>query len=214
MSNLSQTENRALMQQARETLQGVWGLAIGTFFVYALILVVSQQIPKVGMLVYLVIAGPMILGATIFSLAFSRKNNPKFEQLFDGFKNFGVSLAAFLLQSLFIILWSLLLIVPGIVAAISYSLTFYIIAEDKSISPLDAITKSKELMDGNKWKFFCLSWRFFGWIILSILTVGIGFLWLMPYMMISFAKFYDDIPKTAAETNLEPGAESLEAGNE
>ena len=87
----------------------------------------------------------------------------------------------------------LLLIVPGIIAAYSYSMTFYILAEDKSISALDAIRKSKEIMKGNKWKLLCLSFRFFGWMLLAILTLGIGFIWLIPYMSVSFATFYDDI---------------------
>lgn len=72
-------------------------------------------------------------------------------------------------------------------------MTFFIIAENDSIGPLEAVTKSKEMMDGNKWKLFCLGWRFFGWALLCILTLGIGFLWLMPYMVVSYAKFYDYI---------------------
>jgi uncharacterized membrane protein len=89
----------------------------------------------------------------------------------------------------------LLLIVPGIIAALSYSMTYFIIAENDSIGSLEAITKSKEMMRGNKWKLFCLCCRFLGWILLCILTIGIGFLWLYPYMMVSFAKFYDDIKR-------------------
>lgn len=55
---------------------------------------------------------------------------------------------------IFIFLWTLLLVVPGIIAAISYSQTFYIIAEDSSIGPMDALRKSREMMDGYKWKYF------------------------------------------------------------
>lgn len=213
MLKLSRTENRILMEQARESLRGIWGLAVGTFFVFLLITGGIQQIPRAGSVFYLIIAGPMMLGATIFSLAISRKKNPKFEQLFAGFQQFGTALAALILQIVFVLLWTLLLVIPGIIAALSYSMTFFIIAEDKIISPLDAITKSKALMEGNKWKFLFLGFRFLGWALLSVLTLGIGFIWLLPYMNVSFAKFYDDIPKTmpASMPDSNPGPPSPEA---
>jgi uncharacterized membrane protein len=76
----------------------------------------------------------------------------------------------------------------------------YIIADTDTIGPLEAITKSKEMMRGNTWKLFCLYFRFFGWALLCILTAGIGFLWLVPYMQVCMAKFYDDVkgPQPAA----------------
>ena len=91
------------------------------------------------------------------------------------------------------ILWLLLLIIPGIIAALRYSQTWYILSEDKNIGALEAINKSKEMMVGNKWKLFCLYFRFFGWFILCILTLGLGFIVLGPYMSVSFAKFHDDL---------------------
>ena len=129
----------------------------------------------------------------IFSLSLSRKQETALPQLFEGFKKFWIAFGTYFLMMIFLFLWLLLLIIPGIIAALSYSQTFYILAEDNSISPLDAITKSKELMKGNKWKFFLLGLRFIGWILLGVLTMGIGFVWIGPYMMISFAKFYDDV---------------------
>lgn len=94
---------------------------------------------------------------------------------------------------LYVFLWSILLIIPGIIAAISYSQTFFILVDKKKISGVEALQQSKEMMQGNKWRFFCLCLRFTGWFIISILTFGIGFLWLIPYMHVSFANFYDDI---------------------
>jgi uncharacterized membrane protein len=94
---------------------------------------------------------------------------------------------------LFVILWALLLIVPGIIAAISYSMTFYIMADNKEMSAQDAIRKSKVLMTGNKYRYFCLGCRFIGWFILGIVTLGIGFLWIMPYFMVSNARFYESL---------------------
>jgi len=195
MTGINWTENRVLMQQARESLRGRWGLAIGAWVVFVLISVALSSIPKAGGLFSLIITGPMSLGLAIFSLALSRDRDPKFEQIFQGFQKFGVSLGVYLLSALFILLWALLLIIPGIIAGLSYSMIYFIIAEDDSIGPMEALRKSKKMMYGYKWKLFCMYMRFLGWALLCILTLGIGFLWLMPYMGLSHAKFYDDLLK-------------------
>ena len=189
-------ENKELMAEARESLSGNWGLAIATFLVYGIIISIFQVIPTVGSVLALFIAGPVLVGVSMFSLSLSRGESARLEQIFEGFKNYGTVLGAYLLMVLFIFLWMLLLIIPGIIAAIAYSQTFYILAEDDAISSMDALKKSKEMMDGYKWKYFCLGLRFIGWALLCILTLGIGFLWLSPYIQISYAKFYEDI-KTA-----------------
>ena len=194
------TENVVLMRMARESLKGKWGLAIVTFVLFILITgsfqVPSYFFPLAGLLSF-VIAGPMALGLSIFSLNISRDQEARLEQLFDGFKNLGTALGAYFLMVLFVILWMLLLIIPGFIAAISYSMTFYIIADDDSIGAMEAIDKSKKMMNGYKWKYFCLGLRFIGWAILCILTLGIGFLWLFPYAQVSMAKFYDDVKQNS-----------------
>jgi uncharacterized membrane protein len=187
------TENVVLMQMAKESLKGKWGIAIGTFVVYIIIVTAPQIIPIVGPIASLIITGPLVLGLAIFSLSISRNQDAKLEQIFQGFDNFGTALSAYLLMALFILLWMLLLIIPGIIAAISYSMTFYILVDDNSIKAMEAIDKSKKMMVGYKWKYFYLGLRFLGWALLCILTLGIGFLWLIPYMQVSMAKFYDDV---------------------
>jgi uncharacterized membrane protein len=187
------TENVVLMKMARESLSGKWGLAIGTVVVYFLIVGIFQIKPPWGTFPMLLIAGPMMLGISIFSLSLARNQEARLEQIFLGFNNFVTALVAYLLMAAFIILWTLLLIIPGIIAAISYSMTFYIIADNDSIGPMAAIDKSKQVMYGFKWKLFRLYLRFFGWALLCILTLGIGFLWLFPFMQVTMAKFYDDV---------------------
>ena len=188
------TENKVLMENARESLVGNWKLAVGTFFVFNLINV-AGGIPDVGAVIGLIIGGPMSLGAAIFSLNLAKNNKAEFSQIFDGFKNFAESLAAYLLILLYVLLWTLLLIIPGIIASISYSQTFFILADEKNIKAAEAIKKSKAMMNGFKWKFFCLALRFSGWFVLSILTLGVGFLWFFPYVQVSFANFYKDLKK-------------------
>ncbi len=190
------TENSVLMKQARESLKGKWAIAIGGFVVYTILTSAVGQIPKAGPLLAILIAGPMTLGLRTFTLSISRNLTPKLDQLFSGFKEFENSFVAYLLVTVFTLLWSLLLIIPGIIAALSYSMTFFIIADDKSVRGREAINRSKVMMDGNKMKLLTLNLRFIGWALLCILTLGIGFLWLIPYMQVSLAKFYDDIKNT------------------
>lgn len=187
------TENKVLMQMARESLKGKWGVAIGGFALYGLVTIIIQIIPIVGGLALFIISGPLILGLMFFSLSLSRGQEVRVKQIFDGFDNFVKALVTYLLMILYIFLWSLLLIIPGIIAGLSYSMVFFILSDNKDMKPKDVLRKSKEMMNGYKWKFFCLQLRFIGWGILSILTLGIGFLWLVPYMQVSFAKFYDDL---------------------
>jgi uncharacterized membrane protein len=198
MSPLSNTENEVLMAYARESLQGRWLLAAGTTFVFFITIyliptILQESIPFAGMIASIIITGPMTIGLTFFMLSISRKQEVKLLQIFDGFQKFGVGVGAYVLMGLFTLLWTLLLIVPGIIAAVSYSLTYFIIVDDGSIGPLQAITKSKEMMQGNKWKLSCMYFWFFLWGLLCVLTLGIGFFWLVPYVMVSMAKFYDEI---------------------
>ncbi len=188
------TENKVLMQQARETLKGKWGLAIGGCVVYCLIIVIVETIPVAGQIASIFITGPMMGGLAVFILAISRnQSEARIEQLFQGFNRFTTYLGAYWLMVLYIILWSFLLFIPGIIAAFGYSMIFYILADDNSIGISETLQKSKAMMMGNKWKLFCLTWRFFGWFLLSLLSLGIGFLWLIPYMQVSIAKFYEDV---------------------
>jgi uncharacterized membrane protein len=218
------TANTVLMQQARESLAGKWGQAIGVLVVYMLMMIAIQIIPMAGALISLLIGGPMAIGLATFSLALARNEDANINQLFEGFNKFGLALAAYFLMLVFIILWMLLLIIPGIIAAISYSMTFYIIADEESMDAMEAIDKSKAMMDGYKWKYFCLGLRFLGWALLCILTLGIGFLWLMPYMQVTNAKFYEDVKAnylsqqgatvTEVETPVDAAAEEPTATEE
>ncbi|MDL2242979.1 DUF975 family protein, partial [Bacteroidales bacterium OttesenSCG-928-K03] len=179
---------------AKQTLKGMWGTAaIGTL-VYMLIVGVIGCIPIFGQIAVLVIGGPMALGYISFIIALkSDKENARIERLFDGFKDFVRLLIANLLMVLYIFLWSLLFVIPGLIMIYAYSMTFYILAEDKEISASDAIRKSKQMMMGNKWKLFCLQIRFFGWVLLCGLTFGILLFWIKPYLDMAVLNFYYDI---------------------
>lgn len=203
MNTISATLNQEIMAQARESLKGKWGLVVGATIIILLLNIFSQQIPIVGPIVWLIISGPMSLGFASLYLNLCRGEKAELSQIFSGFNNFTSALVANLLVALFILLWALLLIIPGIMAAFSYMLTFFILADNPSLTPSQAINKSKEMMKGHKWKAFFLSCRFIGWILLALLTLGIGFLWLAPYMGMSFAKFYEEIKQSYIDTETQ-----------
>lgn len=195
-------ENSTLMKMARESLEDRWALAVGVCFLNVIITIAVQLIPLVGILISLFITGPLTLGLVIFSLSISKDEEASVEQLFEGFNHLGKSIGAYIVISIIISIGILLLIIPGIIAALSVSMTFYIIADDDSIGVLDAIKKSNEMMNDHRWKLFYLYLRFFGWGIACLLTFGLGFLWLIPYIQVSVAKFYEDI-KDNNELNVE-----------
>lgn len=191
------TENTELMKMARKSLEGRWGQFITATLVYFALLIPVQIIaainPVAGNLISLAISAPLALGFIIFSLNFTRKKEAKIENLLQGFNNYKRIFLTYLLMLINILLRMLLLIIPGLIAAFSYSMAFYIVADNPEIDPKDALTKSKKMMMGHKWKFFDLGLRFFGWTLLAILTLGIGFIWLIPYMQVTLVNFYEDI---------------------
>lgn len=111
----------------------------------------------------------------------------------QGFGNWGHIVLGQLLMGIFIFLWSLLLIVPGIIKAYSYAMTPYILVDRPELSVRDAIRLSGRMMSGRKLDLFCLHLSFIGWMLLCILTLGIGILFLSPYMMTAQAAFYQDV---------------------
>jgi uncharacterized membrane protein len=197
------TENKILIKDAREALSGKWGTAVVAFLIYALISGALGAIPFAGALITMLIMGPLMLGWTRFSMSIARNEEASINQLFEGFNDFMRPFITYLLMVIFIILWMILLIIPGIIAAHAYSMTFYIMNDDPSIGGMDALRKSKEMMYGYKWKLFCLGLRFIGWALLCILTFGIGYLWLVPWIQVSAAKFYDDIKDNPIEKKLQ-----------
>ena len=97
------------------------------------------------------------------------------------------------LMGLFIFLWSLLFVIPGIIKIFSYAMTPYILEEHPELSANEAIDHSRAMMKGHKFDLFWLYLSFIGWFILCFFTLGIGILWLVPYVQTSVAAFYEDV---------------------
>jgi len=140
-------------------------------------------------------AGPFALGFAGFFLKRIRGDQIAVENIFDGFTRFFPSFLVMFFTALFTFLWSMLLIIPGIVKAFGYSMAFYIMYDNPEIKPLEALKKSQIMMKGYKLKLFLLELSFIGWMILAVLPFGIGFLWLNPYMYLSIANFYENLKR-------------------
>ena len=124
-----------------------------------------------------------------------------FKRAFD--KNYLHKVLGMFLMVLFVMLWSLLLFIPGIIKAYAYAMTPFILEEKPELSAYEAIKYSEKIMMGHKWDFFVLNLSFIGWGILACLTFGIGFLWLAPYMQLALCEFYEDLKAEQAEKPLE-----------
>jgi len=146
--------------------------------------------------VFFIISGPLTVGLSYYLLDFIENKNSgdRFELLVEGFKKSLVnSIVANLLSMVFIFLWSLLFVIPGIIKALAYSMHPYIIADNPTIDAMEALRQSEEMMRGNKTRLLGLFLSFIGWFILSAFTFGIGFFFLMPYVQTSVANFYVDL---------------------
>lgn len=179
--------NSELRAEARVTLSMNWLLAAITTLVYGAVASVTAWIPLLVLL-------PIRYGYDIVFLKAHRENRPvNIGELFDGFNDYGRVLLTNLLILIYTFLWTLLFIIPGIIKTFSYSMTNYVLADRPELSYNAAIEESMRLMKGNKMKLFLLYLSFIGWAFLCIFTLGVGALFLEPYVQTSKAAFYEDL---------------------
>lgn len=186
--------NSELRAVSRTTLSGNWMMAALATLVYLLIAGGVSSIPVAGSVLAIIVAYPLAYGFAILFLDLFREGKPiDIGKLFDGFKDFGRVWGTLILVAVYTILWTCLLIIPGIVKSYSYALTPFILKDEPELRYNAAIEKSMRMMNGYKMKLFLLDLSFIGWMILSILTLGIGLLFLQPYMNTARAAFYEDL---------------------
>ena len=190
---------REYRAMARETLGhdlfgSKWLWALLVLFLESLLLgLVSATI--IGAIVSVILVGPLTFGLIRIFLRIARKEDDQADinYLFDGFKEkFSESFITSLLVGIFTFLWSLLLIVPGIIKSYAYSASMYLVHE-RNMEGTQAITESRKLMYGHKWQAFCLDLSFIGWYIVGFLCLGVGVLWVDAYHAAAKVHFYEDI---------------------
>ncbi len=145
----------------------------------------------IGLLVRVFLVNPIKVGGSAFFMSNVEEPPAPFGMIKLGFRNYWHNFVTLFLRDLYLVLWTLLLIVPGLIKSYSYRMVPYILADEPELSANEVITKSRQMMDGNKWQAFLLDLSFIGWILLGILTLGIVFtFWTAPYMYNANAALY------------------------
>lgn len=206
-----------LKREARLSLKGNWGTAVALSLVMFLLNMVlptvievifsggwsewsNQDVEPIGVSAFNTLLSialiPFSIGIYWYYLDLVRMESTSFEKAFsiytDG-KTFSKVIIASIVQGIFVFLWSLLLLIPGIIKSLAYSQVFFLLRDHPQLSTLEAITESRKRMNGLKWKYFLMILSFIGWGILCLFTVGIGFIWLVPYVGTTMAAFYNDL---------------------
>lgn len=195
--NIDASGANASFNVAGQTIFSTGGGAnseIGAFLIGSAVYITIAAI--VMAVLFFVLGSIVEVGYARFNLDLVDHLEPSFETLFRYFSYWKTTAIARLLQGLYILLWTLLLVIPGIIASYSYAMTGYILAEHPELTASEAIERSKEMMSGNRWRLFCLNISFIGWDILCLFTLGIGSLWLNPYKQAATAAFYREISGT------------------
>ena len=196
-----------LRQNARNTLSGKWTQPVLATLIYLLIAGItsgfsgtkSASLVAGGSLISLLIAGNLGIGMEIGILRFNRGREETVNEMFSaGIKeDYARVLGLYLLQAVFILLWMFLFIIPGFIKAYAYSMSAFVAEDNPELGPMDCIKRSQEMMKGHKMELFLLDLSFIGWILLGIITLGIGMLWVSPWMYMTHAKFYEELKNEA-----------------
>ena len=163
----------------------------GTLSVILVIALVVIGFALAFALAQFIVGSAVWVGYSKFNLNLTARNESvNIGVLFSYFKNLKNAVGTRFLRGLYVFLWSLLFYIPGVIASYSYAMVGYILAENPELSPSEALDESKRLMNGRRWNLFCLDFSFIGWHILCVLSLGVGYIWLVPYIQASYAEFY------------------------
>ncbi len=212
-----------LKENAKNSLKGKWGEAILVLIIFGVISMAITGIALIGnntalnspdsisrfledsnsfnfgipqiisSILSILATAFLTLGSVSYFLKVSRNENVTFKELFSKTSLWLLYIGVTIMTSIFIGLWSLLLIIPGIIASYRYAMVNYIMVDNPELGVFGAIKRSKEIMVGHKMDLFILQLSFIGWLLLSALTLGILMLYVTPYMNVTFANFYNSI---------------------
>lgn len=205
-------DRAALKLKAKERLRGTWFPvpAVTTVILFAVTILLSSFSNKesdvmklVGFVLELVVIGAFSIAFAHFYLEYNKLQpgeKPKFNTFMDGFNLFVKGVLGYLWMFLWICLWTLCLIVPGIIKSLSYSMTMFILAENPNVSINKALLISSEITKGHKGDIFVIGLSFIGWFLLSALTCGILFIWVYPYIELTMTNTYQFLKEEALRT--------------
>ena len=187
---------------------------IGILFVISLIIAlisgaagaILSFIPGGSLVATIIITPAFTISMIRVYLNIVKGNTPKVNDAFCGFDDFWSAFKVNFFVGLFTFLWSLLFVIPGIIKAFSYSMSTYILAENKGKPALACIKESMAMTNGHKMDLFVLSLSFIGWGFVCVITFGIASIWVLPYMQATYANVYNSL-KPVVVNNEQPNVE-------
>ncbi|MCR4859337.1 MAG: DUF975 family protein [Bacteroidales bacterium] len=213
--------NQEYKNAALDRLRDNWAPAVIATLIYLIVVLLisgGQQLPSIlkadtglllwaggaGILLSIFIVNPLQVGyANATRLLYERRDYELTQNMLSiATGNYLHKLCGMFLMGLKLVLWAFLFVIPALVMAFAYAMTPYILEEHPEIGAWEASTLSRKMMVGHKFDLFYLYLSFIGWILLSILTLGIGFLWLEPYINTAVAGFYNDLKAERGEATL------------
>ena len=215
-------KSKDFREKAREALKGKWKPAIiagliagilganilyqgyygssasstseGNLSDFSIQVILSALVMIVVVSALCILVGSIVgLGYAKFNLALFENEKVDFKMIFSERSRYKECFKLFLLQFIFVGVGGLFFVIPGIIAFYANIMGAYIMLENPELTAREALAKSREMMKGNKWRLFCLSFSFIGWDILAALTLGIGHLFLCPYVEAANAAFYREL---------------------
>lgn len=207
-TNYKPVNSKFFRDAAWQQLTGHWQSAVILSLVYIIIATAVSAIgERLGISLLISIAiYPMAYSYSISFLENKRSGNEvRIDNLFNEYKsnNFLRIALTILLQQIYTFLWTLLLIVPGIIKCCSYSQTYYVLRDNPELQYNAAIERSMAMMQGHKMQYFLLLLSFIGWIFLIILSLGILSFWVTPYMSCAMAHFYEYVKEEYEKNNVQ-----------
>lgn len=195
--------NRAeLKAAAKAQIKGNIGMLFLCYLIIFGISLVAGFIPVVGAIVSIVVTPALALGLNMIYLGLTEGKNVEVGTIFKGFQSLGKALWLMILVAVFTFLWTLLFYIPGIVKGLSYSMAFYVLAENPEMTAREALRESKEIMQGHKWELFVLQLSFILWMLLVTVTFGIAAIYVVPYQTCTIANFYQKIKRQPQATEV------------
>lgn len=186
--------------------QQIKGNVLSLFVCYAIIFgacALAGLVPLIGPIMSVIIMATFSVNLCKTYLNLTKGEKPQMNTLFENFDNFGRPFILIILIGVFTFLWSLLFCIPGIIKGYSYSMAFYVMADNPQMTAREALRESKEITKGHKWELFVLQLSFFLWYLLCGITFGIASLYVVPYVSASVANFYNEIKRTPVEVQQE-----------
>ena len=191
-----------LKNEAKEQIKGKIGILFLIFLIIAIIGVGSSFVPIVGWFATIIIMPAFNISLCMIFLNLAKREDISVGDVFKGFNITGKAVWLYIITNFFVFLWSLLLIIPGIIKTFSYSMAPVILADNPNLTSSEALSESIRIMDGHKFDLFVLQLSFFLWYILGAITFGIAYVYVVPYYEATMVNFYNEIKDKKIEAEV------------